>query len=323
MNAPINFKKYCHDSASFITTALHLDANEGIYVRQLVTSVLSEIFTLEYPDTRWASGELISIGPYGVNPGAREFGWREYGSNGEASIVADNATDLPVADIEGDFQLQKIVNIATSIQYSLVDIDAMKMQGPQDIATMKAAAAREVHDRKLDQLITSGDPAQGITGVGFVPGSFHVNAPSGVSWDTATPAQILADLTAGYNASYNGTNGVEYADSVAVASSVWVRLSTLQNSIASDKTVLEFLKLAFPGIKTWRDDPKLNTLGDGGTRCAMIYRNDPTRLRAVMPKTLVPLPLVQDGMVFKQGFYSRYAGLAVPKPLSIVKLQGI
>ena len=302
--------------------AFRADDNAAIYARHLVTATLQELFRYEYRRTPWASGELISIAT-NVDPGAREVSWLAIGDVGTADIVADSANDVPTSDLEGDLTINKAYTIATAIQYSTQDIRQSRMQGLFDIATEKARSAREAHDRRLDELIRLGDIPRAITGITDVSGSFNVTAATGAWATTATAAQIVADFNSAYAAVYTGTTGVEDPDTAVFPSTVWPRISTLQNSTASDASVLEYLKRAYPGITIWRPDAGLDTAGDAGGACVMVYNRDRSRVRAMMPMALRPLPLEQQGLVFKMVFESRYAGLAVPRPRSIAKLSGV
>jgi hypothetical protein len=98
---------------------------------------------------------------------------------------------------------------------------------------------------------------------------------------------------------------------------VWTRLSTLQNSIASDITVLEYLKRAFPHITLWTFDASLPST------TAVIYNRDRSRIRVVMPLMLRPMPVEVRGLNFTMPFESRYGGVMAPRPRSRMLLTGI
>jgi hypothetical protein len=313
-------KKIAKDAGDLL--ARHTDNNGGLYARQLVVATLEELFRYEYRRTPWASGELISISN-AMNEGAREVSWFALGDVGSAGLVADNATDIPVADIQGDMSINKVATIATAVQFSTQDIRSAAMQGLFDISVEKARAAREAHDRKLDELIRFGDSPLGLAGVCNAPGSFVVTATNGNWASSATAAQIVSDFTQAYSAIFDGTDGVEEPDTAVLPSAVWTRLSTLQNSVASDITVLEYLKRAFPSITLWRQDAGLNAAGAGSTPAMMLYSREQDRLRALMPMVLRPLPLEQHGLVFKMVFESRFGGIATPRPKSIARLDNI
>lgn len=313
--------KYVIDSVGHLPM-FRTDDNSAIFAQQLVTATLEELFRYEYRRTRWASGELISIAT-NMNAGADSVAWFELGDVGTADIVADNANDVPTADIQGDLSLNKAYTIATSIQFSTQDVRAARLQGLFDIATEKAVAAREAHDRKLDALIRLGDVSRGLAGVCNVSGSYDITATTGNWATTATAAQINADFQVAWDAIFQGSQGVEEPDTAVFPSTVWGRISSLQNSIASDATVLDFLKRSHPNITLWQVDAGLDNAGNDGNDCVMLYSRDRSRLRALMPMALQPLPLEQHGLVAKMVFESRYAGLAVPRPRAIARLSGV
>lgn len=313
-------KRYINDAAAQMG---RLDDTNSVFARHLLTATLQELFRFEYRKTKWASGELMSIAT-NMADGAREVSWQEMGMVGEAGIVADNATDIPESDVQGSLNINRVHTIATSIRYSTQDIRSARMQGSFDIAVEKARAAREAHDRHLDALIRNGDASKGLEGITDLSGSHHLTATTG-SWASSgtTAAQILADFLLAFQAIYDGSEGVEDPDTAVFPSSVWPRLNTLQNSAASDATVLDFMKKAYPRITLWTDDPALNTAGDNGGGAVMLYSRDRTRIRALMPMVLRPLPQEQHGLVFKTVFESRFGGLAVPRPRSVAKLSGV
>ena len=313
-------KKVC-DSVTHLPM-FRADDNAAIYARHLVTATLQELFRFEYRKTKWASGELISIAT-NIDAGAREVSWMEIGNTGAAGIVADNANDIPTADLEGDLSINKAYTVATAIQYSTQDIRQSRLQGLFDIAGEKAQAAREAHDRRIDELIRLGDVPRAITGITAVSGSYDITATTGAWGTTATPAQINSDFQVAWDAIFTGSQGVEEPDTCVMPSTVWGRVNSLQNSVASDATVLDFLKRSHPGVTLWTVDAGLDAAGTAGVPAVMLYSRDRTRVRAMMPMAMRPLPLEQHGLVMKMVFESRYAGLAVPRPRSIAKISGV
>ena len=312
------FSNYVKDAARKMAT----DDAQSVYAQHLVTATLQELFRFSYRNTPWANGELISISS-NMDAGAASVAWLMVGDVGGADFVADNATDLPTSDVQGSLNINKAHTISTSIQYSTQDLRASSMSGLIDIAQEKARAARQAHDRKVDEAIRLGNVGKGIIGICQAPGSWHVTAATG-NWGTsATAAQIVSDFTVAYSTMFDGTSGVEEPDTMVIASSVYVRLATLQNSVASDKTVLEYLKMAFPAINLWKSDAGLNTAADDGGPCMLLYSRDSSKLKALMPLMFRPLPLEQSGLVYRMAFESRFAGLATPFPKSILSLQGI
>ncbi len=299
------------------------DVETGIYARQLVTVTLAELFRHEFPEYKWMNKGLITLST-NIDEGAKEYSYEELENVGEADIVADNATDLPMADVAGRNNLRSIVTVADAVRYSTQDLRTARLQGMFDIATEKAMAAREAMDRRLNALIRTGRETAGLRGITNAPGITVQNAITG-TWSTATGIQIVADFTPAANTPTDDTDAVEIPDTALFSVANWTRISTLVHlPNASDRTVLSFLKEAFPHIIRWDWEPGLSTADAAGTGpSVLVYKNDPTRVRAVFPMMMRALPPEQSGLVFKLAFETRFGGVMVPRPRSIVRLDGV
>lgn len=298
------------------------DVETGILAKQLVTVTLSELFRHEFPETKWVNGGLITLST-NIDEGAKEFSYVEMIHGGRAAIVADNATDLPAADVEGRNNLRKVHTVADYITYSTQDIRSARLQGLFDIASEKAVAAREAMDRTLNGLIRTGQENAGLRGITNAPGITVQNAITG-TWSTATSVQIRDDFTAAATEAMDDTDGVEVPNTALFSVANWNRISTLPfDSASGPLTTLEFLQKAFPMITRWDWEHGLSTADQAGTGPAvLIYRNDPSRVRAVFPMMMRALPPQQVGLAFKLSFETRFGGVIVPKPRSVVRLDG-
>jgi hypothetical protein len=298
------------------------DATAGMYAKQLVTQTIGELFRHEFPELKWMNAGLIPF-MTSIDEGAKEYSFIEMENAGEAEIIADNADDLPEVDIAGKNNLREIVTVGCSVSYSMQDIRTSKFQGMFDIASEKSAAAREASDRRLDQLIRTGAPAKGLRGVCNQEGCIVFPATFG-TWSSATAANIIADFTAAVSAMMVETNGVENPNAALFPLEVWTRVSTLPfDSTSGAMTVLEFLKKAFPMITRWDYDVGLSTSSPSGGAMVLIYRIDPSRMRAVFPMMMRPLAPEQRGLKIKLGFESRFGGVMTPRPKSVMYLTGI
>ena len=318
-------KRQYHDRVAASVRSLpmfHADTSTGVFAEQLVRATISELFRFEYAEMKYASGELLAIDT-SVSDGAKEYSYLEIDHSGEAEIVADNATDLPLVDISGRNNIRVIKTIADAITYSTQDVRSAQMQGMFDIATEKAASAREAMDRKLNRLMRTGDGAAGLRGFVNHPGLNLLQAPTG-TWATATSAQIVDDFNFAANASLIETDGVERPDTAVFPVAQWTRISTLPfDPAGGTTTVLEYLQKAHPNIRTWTDEWGLNDVGAGGTPSVMVYNRDRSKVRGVLPMPMRALPAIQKGLNFELGFELRYGGIIAPQPRSIVRLDGV
>lgn len=308
---------------NWVKTEARADTEMGVAAQQLVIQTFSELFRFEHPERKWPNGGLIDISSE-ISEGAKSYAWIERETIGEAEIVADNADDLPMADVEGRNNVRGIKTLGIAIKYSSQDVRTARFEGVSDIVNDKVTAAKEGHDLKLDRLIRSGDPIAGLDGIANQPGIIVLPALVG-SWASATPAQIIEDFRLAHNIIVDGSDGIEIPNTALFPVAIWTDILTKPRSTTGDSnsTVLTFLRAAFPNISRWDFDPGLRSAGTGGTPAALIYRKDRSRVRAVMPMMMTPRPPQERGLNFVINFESRFGGVMAPRPRSILRLEGI
>lgn len=323
------YKRICDDFARWASYTLNndsqmrrLDVNPAVFARQLVTATLSELFRHEFEETKWSNGLLVPI-DRSLSDGATEYSYLELQHTGLAEIVSDNATDLPRSEIQGQNNVMPIKTVGCSFSYSTQEVRSAALQGMFNIPAEKSLAARTSHDFAINNFIRDGVPASGLDGFTNAPGITVQTAAVG-SWTPAsTPADIVSDFTTAANTIIIASGGVEVPDHAVFPLDQFTTISTLQNSTASDITVLDFLKKAFPMITTWEWEPGLATASAAGGPAAMIYKKDMSKARAVMPMMLQALAPEQRGLTFIVNLESRFGGVMAPKPGSMLRLEGI
>ena len=97
----------------------------------------------------------------------------------------------------------------------------------------------------------------------------------------------------------------------------------LQNSIASDTTVLNFLKASYPTITRWDWEPGLNAVSQAGGNSMMLYDRNGMKQRAVFPMMMRAMPVEQRALNFEINFELRYGGVMMPRPRSVLRLDGV
>ena len=144
------------------------------------------------------------------------------------------------------------------------------------------------------------------------------------SWQTATAAQIVADFTLAAKTPMDQSDAVEVPNTALFDVATWTRISTLQNSTASDITVLQFLQRAFPNITRWDWEPGLSVADAAGTGPAvLVYDNNSRKQKAVFPMMMQALPPERKGLSFEIAFESRFGGVIMPRPRAMLRLDGV
>lgn len=308
------------------SVARNFNKDEAFYAADLVNSTLSRIFELEYPELGWLNGGLLDISQE-VDPGAASYSYLQMGGAGRAEIVADNATDIPLIDLHGDQNVGKIVTVAAAFTYSTQDVRQAALQGRNggfafSIAERKARAAREAHDRKINELLATGNGTLGLNGITNAPGIFILGATTG-TWATATAVQIAQDFSNAYALMVGDTRGVETPDAAVVSPLVFARLKglTWDAGNSSNISVMDYLEAAYD-VKFFKD-ATMSTASAASGEAMMLYRRGMDKAFGVMPLLLDVHPAEKYGLSFKVVLESRFGGVAVPRPKSILRLDGI
>jgi hypothetical protein len=314
--------KFVEDEVGRMSCVRHADDPNGLYAVQLVRATFRELFRFSYPETKWMNGGLIQRNT-SINEGATEYSYTELQQTGRAQIVADNATDLPSADVNGRNNILPIKTVGISCTYSRQDVRTARMNGMFDIVQEKVAAAREGHDRTLDDFILFGVPAHGLRGVVRQPGIIVQNAVNGAWTEATAAADIIEDIRTALNSIMDLSDAVEVPNTALFPVAAW-NLLNRRIETGTDATILSYLRTAFPMITRWEWNVPLRLADQTGTGpAALFYRNDPMRMRAVFPMMMTPIPPEQRGLAFKLNFETRFGGVMTPRPRSVLRLDGI
>lgn len=313
----MDLNKYVKDSAARMVG--HADENQSIWVENLLTHTLNELFRFRYPSTPFANGDLITIDT-SAPPGANGVQWEMLGDVGLFGEVSDAADDLPQIDLQGATQYNKAFTVAGFIAYTEQALQASDMQGLFSIAAEKGAAAKRAYDRKLDNLIRIGSTDNSCPGLTNLPGRKDIAATA--AWSTLTPSQIADEFISMYEEIFNGTLGVFEPDTVVLPTSV-KSIFKAQNSIAANTSIEQFLMDTYPEIDKWVYNYGMNTAGRGSTAAAMMYVRKPDVLRALVPEYMRPLPVRPVNLTWVVPFKSRYAGILNTNPGTVCTLYGI
>jgi hypothetical protein len=301
---------------------LRTDAETGIFAQQLVLHTFSTLFRHEFPERVWMNGDLITKDAT-VDAGNTHYSYVEKTNSGRAGLVADDATDLPMASGSGKQTQRPVRSVGCAVKWSRQDLRSAARQGLFNIANEKTFEAREAMDFELDELLRTGDAAAGLHGVANQPGIFVRNAAVG-NWATATFAQIEADFTAAANTARISTKNVEICDTVVFDVNTNAILTTKPRGPGDNTlTIMDFLKKAHPEITRWAVDPGMDTVSATGGPAILFYRRDPMKVRAVFPMFMQMLPPESRGLGFVINFETRYGGVMTPRTRSILRLDGI
>ncbi len=323
------------DSFLARTRRVHCDdGSNGVFSEQATTAVLSEVFRKKYEGHKFVDGGMMPIDT-SSGPGALAVAWDDVGATVDDGdgFYSDSATDIATVDVNVERKSNPAHTMATSYCYSDLEMDVARM-GNYDPIVDKGLRASEEFGRKLNNAIRFGVPRLNLPGFYRYPGISIGTDPTG-NWAPggATSLQVRTGFAAAMAQYRTQTDGVAEPDSALLDLDVWNYVEGLQNSDASDVNVLQWLQKNYPMIKNWTWDLGLRGQGDGGTgegkdytggaNSMMLYKNDRSTLRAILPKNKTPKGPRETDLGWKVQFIGRYAGLAIPRTKEVLRWEGL
>lgn len=239
---------------------------------------------------------------------------------GRARIVANDATDIPVVGFELDDNESPLFTIAAAWLYNWLEElapERINKLGQKRRATINAIA------RETDRVCMIGWPTANLGGFLNNPSVPVFTLPTG-TWSTATPAQILADLTSWETfvietSGEGGSSGTLYPNTLALPgqevgflhenagvgtdSSIWQLWSMKQSQGVSEGKV-ERWEL----IRTSYADDVL------GTRRGTMYAKHPDVLVCENPLPWEERAPQEHGLATKTPVVGRTGGVIWKKP---------
>lgn len=260
-----------------------------------------------------------------VDPDAETVRIRSYNQVGVAKLLASYAQDLPRSDIKAEEMVRSIRGIGNAYGYALDEVRAAA-RANINLDEKKGAAARRAVEALIDRILAVGDDETGLLGLLNQPNASVYTIPNGDSlataWTTKTPKEILQDLVGICEYVSLVTNEVEQVNLIVLPRPQYVAIATTQFSIASETSILDYFKKAYPGVNVERWY-RLTGAGTAVTDRMLAYVLSPDHLTALIPREFEQLPVQEKGLEFEIPCHARCGGVVAYYPLSICYGDGI
>lgn len=295
------------------------DDGETLILTRQLEYVQNEVFDVLFPPPQALQHIPLDTS---VPPGATSFVYREMEATGVAELITNYANNLPRVDALMRETIQKVNDIGGAYGYTVRDLQQAAYAGiPLD--STKARVAREAIDRKMDEVLSIGNDAHGISG--FLN---HANVPtlsvSNGSWlTTASPDEILEDMNAGVTQVITQSKGVHEPDTMILPLDMYEHVSNTPRSEHTDTTILEFFLKNNKHIKEVLPWHRMDTAGPSDAPRALVYKKDPSVVRAVVPDLFAQLPPEARGLEFVVNCLGRIGGTVWYRPLAACFMDGI
>jgi len=292
----------------------------GLFLQRQLEYIRPQVFEIQYADIKYPT--ILPVTSE-AGPGAQTFTYRIMDSTGEFRLLADNAADLPRADISQDEKSIKIRSFGGSFGYTIQELRAAEMANIA-LEQRRAAAVRRAYEEKVESVAMFGESTVGLTGFFNNPTVDIVAADKWFTTASITAQEMIELLNYGVTAVINGSNMKEQPDTILMAYEDYNKVSTTRNSDSSDVTVLEYFLRTSPFIRNVEPINQLTKGKNAGrlnTSRMVVYKRDPEKVQLHIPQPLELFPAQQRGLEFIVPAHARVGGVALYYPKSVIYVQ--
>lgn len=291
-----------------------------------------EVVEQEFPEMLMASGKAIDISNE-VPAGAETYSYKILTILGEAKILANGASDIPLVSMEVEKRTGYIRTIADGYEVTDDDLEAAELVG-MNVDAENAKGCREVMERKFDNLLYLGDDKfnlLGLLNLPNVPRSTVPNDGAGglTTFASKTAAQIYRDIRVFCASIRVATNRAETPNILALPEEqfgIVMETPYPDGANASETIGSFFLKTqsySMGGIESIVPMPFLEGKGTGGLDMMVAYRKRASKLKAHLAMDFSMKPAQPKDLCYKTICRMKTGGVQNTKPLSIAYKEGI
>lgn len=263
--------------------------------------------------------------PYDTTPpaGTKSVTHRTVTQTGNAGFVDHYADDLPHADIYAEEFEVKVETLGVAYFWSVGDVQRAAIDPTIRLDAERKQSAIDAMRRKHDQVASIGSlkhGRQGFLNSDLVP---IVVATTG-NFESATTAQIVADIQKLWTSIATVTLDVEHPDTLLLDTATHTHLASMPYSASHPElTVLRWLEKNLDGLKTIGRWERLSTMGVGSTRRMVAYRKGKDVAKYVAPELFAEEPPQRKNLKFVTPCHAATAFTDVRKPLAVAYMDGV
>lgn len=318
--------------AAQIAASMHCDANEAtVFARELL-KVRSGLFDIRYPELKAQS--FIPRNAE-MTPADEQFTYRVAQEYGTVRPTAPNARERgPRVDVNlVEATPQSVRSMLLSYAYDLQEARVAAQTG-NGLPMRKAAAARKVMAFEINDILTYGRAAAGVsslglpgygvamTGIANLSGTLTTTMSTGAAGSTApelkTSDEIVSDLNSLYRNVVTNSKGVEVPNQMILPLSIYEIIQHKRMGDGSDTSILNHFLATHPGLKvdSWHSlDAAQNSEWTG--RRAICYRKAPDVLEYLLPVEFEQLAPQMNGFETLTECHARIGGCVLYLPKAV------
>lgn len=300
------------------TAALDLD----------LEAVKAQTYDVKYPELKARS--LVPMDS-SIPSGAETYSYRQWDEYGMAEIVANYADDFANVDAKAEKFVGNIESIGDSYQYSVQDLRRSAMTG-ESLDARRALAARHAIERKIDQLVATGDAKIKLKGLVNHP-NVTVNAATtdgtsarwiGGRTTPKAPELILKDMNDLAASIRIASKHVHMPTTLVLSIAEWEHIARTAVDSTNRMTILQAFLANGNGINEVIPWHRLDLADAAGTGPRMLcYQKSAEVLDFKLPQDFESFPPQAKNMALSVVCHARVGGVCIYYPLAVAYMDGI
>jgi hypothetical protein len=306
----------------------------SIFFKEQLDYVMNMVVREEFPELAMSNGMLVPITNQ-VDYRAETFSYTLMTAVGEAKILSNGGTDVPLVNNYVQKKMGIIRTLVDGYEITLEDLEAAQYAGV-NISAELAITARRVIEEGLDRLGYLGASENGLLGLFTLPNVTRETAPNNgnvnggtnsTRWINKTGEQIYGEITSFLTRMRQATRSIEKPEILMIPQAQYDRISELVFPANTDQTLLKFIletQRANPsGIKDIVPVEMLAGAGTGGTDLMIAYQKNASKIRYEIPLDFEQRPPQEVGFSNRVVCRARTGGIIPLKFMSVRYYEGI
>lgn len=313
------------------------DANETLIVAGALQAAAMGALRRQYPGVRY---QQLASQQEGLTAGTESYNWSEYDVAGMAKIISNYADDLPDVSDYAFSNTGQIRSLGAAFQYSKQDVRAVieaRRLGRQTVVldVDKVSLAREIIERKKDEIAAIGSPLGKLPGILKSPNVTLLSASAPATGTSKkwtgpdkTGEEMLADLRALIAQVPAQSMGIHEVTTVVTPIEEYQALAgTVLMVGGTEMTVLSQFALTQQAQQRpvnfvqWNRARFADAAGSGPR--IMAYENLPDNARIVEPLDFEADPPQRVALTFRVPCEARFGGIYIRRPLAFAYMDFI
>jgi hypothetical protein len=264
---------------------LRTDASTTAFVARQLEYLRPGLFEVQYPSLKGKQWVPVNST---MPIGAETYVITIVDRVGEVKHIKDFSKDLSRVELKTSQASMNLFAMGISYAWNINEIRAAMYAG-MPLPTKKAMGARDLMARKFDDILLTGDTAQGAKGLFNLTGTeTYTIAADGAggskTFESKNADKIVRDLNGALSQIVVNSKEVHLPNTVIMPNSTYQHLGGTRVGDGTSETVLAYWLRTNPyGIRSAEQSLKLETAGAGSTKRIVSYEKSPNVLEMIAP----------------------------------------